>query len=271
MLDKLPLDCLLAVLNQIPQPKYNSQFIPRRYGSTNQTMIYFKKNSTCNYVIPHLMKLAMVCKSFHKIFRSDELWLPMIIRDFRKGVPYKRIPKNMQFKYIQKFIYPKALEEFSITIEKLERNRCRYIYERLYQIHIRRCVMRSIVNDEERVTLNLQYGFSRINSQSKLLIFICEKTLSVDPFWLSRTHALYKKSIRKFKNNTLIKNGFTVDKLPCVKVLLGVMNSLHKKTSYIEKEIDRINRLYQETNLDNFKVVPGVHFNNIAYTVYEFV
>ena len=213
----------------------------------------------------------MVCKSFHKIFRSDDLWLPMIIRDFRKGVPYKRTPKNMQFKYIQKFIYPKALQEFSITIENLEIDRYRYIYERLYQIHIRKCVMRSIANDEERVTLDLQYGFSRIDSQSKLLIFMCEDPLSVDSFWLSRRNVLCKKAIRRFKNNTLITNGFTVDKLPCVKVLLGVMNSLHKRTSYIEKEIDRINRLYQQTNLTNFKVVPGVHFNSPIYTVYEFV
>ena len=43
MLDKLPEECLLIILNLLPEPKYKSHYIPRFYMNVSTgSMIYYK-------------------------------------------------------------------------------------------------------------------------------------------------------------------------------------------------------------------------------------
>ena len=48
--------------------------------------------------------LSRVCKSFRTEFTSNIYWIPLMVRDFRKGKEYKRPHKDCRKKYMEKLI-----------------------------------------------------------------------------------------------------------------------------------------------------------------------
>ena len=48
--------------------------------------------------------LSCVCKSFRTEFTSNIYWIPLMVRDFRKGIEYKRPHKNCRKIYMNKLI-----------------------------------------------------------------------------------------------------------------------------------------------------------------------
>ena len=48
--------------------------------------------------------LSRVCKSFRTEFTSTIYWIPLMVRDFRKGKEYKRPHKDCRKKYMEKLI-----------------------------------------------------------------------------------------------------------------------------------------------------------------------
>ena len=48
--------------------------------------------------------LSRVCKSFRTEFTSNIYWIPLMVRDFRKGKEYKRPHRNCRKKYMEKLI-----------------------------------------------------------------------------------------------------------------------------------------------------------------------
>jgi hypothetical protein len=48
--------------------------------------------------------LSRVCKSFRTEFTSNVYWIPLMVRDFRKGKEYKRPHKNCRKTYMNKLI-----------------------------------------------------------------------------------------------------------------------------------------------------------------------
>ena len=48
--------------------------------------------------------LSRVCKSFRTEFTSNIYWIPLMVRDFRKGIEYKRPHKNCRKIYMNKLI-----------------------------------------------------------------------------------------------------------------------------------------------------------------------
>ena len=48
--------------------------------------------------------LSRVCKSFRTEFTSNIYWTHLMVRDFRKGIEYKRPHKNCRKKYMEKLI-----------------------------------------------------------------------------------------------------------------------------------------------------------------------
>ena len=48
--------------------------------------------------------LSRVCKSFRTEFTSNVYWIPLMVRDFRKGKEYKRPHKNCRKTYMEKLI-----------------------------------------------------------------------------------------------------------------------------------------------------------------------
>ena len=48
--------------------------------------------------------LSRVCKSFRTEFTSNIYWIPLMVRDFRKGIEYKRPHKNCRKIYMEKLI-----------------------------------------------------------------------------------------------------------------------------------------------------------------------
>ena len=50
--------------------------------------------------------LSRVCKSFRTEFTSNIYWIPLMVRDFRKGKEYKRPHKNCRKTYMEKLILP---------------------------------------------------------------------------------------------------------------------------------------------------------------------
>ena len=48
--------------------------------------------------------LSCVCKSFRTEFTSNVYWIPLMVRDFRKGIEYKRPHKNCRKIYMNKLI-----------------------------------------------------------------------------------------------------------------------------------------------------------------------
>ena len=48
--------------------------------------------------------LSRVCKSFRTEFISNIYWIPLMVRDFRKGVEYKRPHKNCRKVYMEKLV-----------------------------------------------------------------------------------------------------------------------------------------------------------------------
>tara|TARA_B100001094_G_scaffold47375_2_gene42635 strand:+ start:1271 stop:1972 length:702 start_codon:yes stop_codon:yes gene_type:complete len=48
--------------------------------------------------------LSRICKSFRTEFTSNVYWMPLMVRDFRKGKEYKRPHKNFRKIYMEKLI-----------------------------------------------------------------------------------------------------------------------------------------------------------------------
>ena len=253
MLDKLPEECLLIILNLLPEPKYKSHYIPRFYMNVSTGSMIYYKNTNCNFVMYHLLNLSRVCKSFYTLFQSNSMWCQLAVRDIRKGSIYKRPPKNMQKKYIQKFVYPKALHEFSRKVRKLEMERYHYIINCCTKQYIREQVLYSISDKSKNASLHKIWYVTEDESDHPL-IELHRKYYISDTFQIQRRWLSCKQSIRVSLKYSEITNTTSFSQLPCVKLLLGVMNYLQKKTKFIEKEVNRIDRLYQETDVTKFSV-----------------
>jgi hypothetical protein len=133
MLQNLPEECLYLILNRIDEPMYKCYNVSLS-GLTHTKLfetLRFCKKTNYNFVFVHLLKLSMVCKQFKSYFDSHKLWIELAVRDLRKGVLYKRPPKTMKHRYLQRFVYFKALHEFSVNIRALEQDH--HQVDRLYK------------------------------------------------------------------------------------------------------------------------------------------
>ena len=259
MLDNLPEECLYLILNMMEEPIYKNCHVGLSVLSHNALFntSRFCKKTNYNFVFVHLLKLSMVCKQFKYYFDSNKLWIELAVRDIRKGVLYKRPPKMMKNKYLQKFVYSKALHKFSVNIRVLEQDHLKYIVDLMRLHHIRKCTQQSMIDGKDVIHRIFQYN---LWCKSDDTMYIQKDKLPYTNKGFTTQEALKhydncNHGVRMYKiYNGMYKYKFkSIREFPFVKVLLGIMRCLHKRTKYVETLIDKVDRLYKETNLDNFK------------------
>ena len=259
MLQNLPEECLYLILNKIEEPRYkdyNVSLSGLKHTKLFETLRFCKKTNY-NFVFVHLLKLSIVCKQFKSYFDSHKLWIELAVRDIRKGVLYKRTPKTMKHRYLQRFVYFKALHEFSVNIRALEQDHHQYIVYLMRSLHIRKCTQQAMIDGKDIIYRQIEYHFW---SRSGDTMYIQTNRVPQTDKGFTTKEALKhydscNHGIRMYKiYNGMYKYKFkTLRDFPFVKVLLGIMRCLGKRTKYIETLIDKLDCLYKETNLDNFK------------------
>ena len=67
-----------------------------------------------------LCNLSGVCKSFHKEFIKNTYWNPILIRDLRNGVKYKREHKDCRKMYMNKIVKKNIETFYNPKIQKFQ-------------------------------------------------------------------------------------------------------------------------------------------------------
>ena len=66
----------------------------------------------------------------------DDIWYPLLIRDFRKGKHYKRKPKHIKNYYISKTILPKTMKHYNNYKLQLEK----HLYSKISEYENRKII-----------------------------------------------------------------------------------------------------------------------------------
>ena len=120
---KLPQDVLFSILQKIivlkQWPFENFKFLKKKR--------FIKSNVRIDPRVLGL--LCCVSKDFNQEFSDNYYWLKLLVRDFKKNVEYKRIPKNPRILYKEKIINPYYQKQYDknkklVDCEKARLNSC---------------------------------------------------------------------------------------------------------------------------------------------------
>ena len=89
MLQKISYECFDNIINHLC-----IHFLEKRF---DKDIRFNQKNQICHIFyneMKDLLYLSMVSKGFYNYINRIELWIPLLIRDFRDEKSYVRIPLN---------------------------------------------------------------------------------------------------------------------------------------------------------------------------------
>jgi len=136
MLNKIPLECIENILNNM-NTRNNSYNTSLGYIYTYD---YYESSQITHINFVNILKLSLVSKSLYDMLSVDDIWYPLLIRDFRKGKHYKRKPKHIKNYYISKTILPKTMKHYNNYKLQLEN----HMYSKISEYQNRKIIENTI-------------------------------------------------------------------------------------------------------------------------------
>lgn len=235
MLDQLPVECIENILNNMT----NSSNTPGMH---------------INYV--NILKLSLVSKYLHDILKHDDIWYPLLIRDFRKGKYYKKKPKQIKKYYIVKTVLPKIIKYYNIYKLDLEK----HLYSRITHYQNRKSIETTIkdVLDNDKSIFKF-YPYTMASNKTSNLITKSAIKLNCNNERIFYTKKKNKSELNLTKLNCI--NSFKKYK-HIANVLNGIYQLIHFKNENLDKDREYFMYLLSIKYIDDIKQNDKYQYQN---------
>lgn len=231
MLNQLPVECIENILNNM---KNSNNLFHTSLGSIH-TQEYLRRCSNLNNQITHInfidiLKLSLVSKYLYDVLKHDDIWYPLLIRDFRKGKYYKKKPKQIKNYYITKTFLPKTIKYYDIYKLDLEK----HLYSRITHYQNRKSIETTIkyalFNDKSTFQF---YPYTTTSNKNSNLITKSAIKSNCDDERIFYTRKINKSVLNITKLNCI--NSFKKYK-HITNILNGIYQLIHLKNDNINKD-----------------------------------
>lgn len=230
MFSLLPLECLEIILENM------SSYWSDENLETKLSKDLFKVNQICKYTFIDLIRVSMISKDLYTILSQDDMWYPLLIRDYKKGKYYKNKPNQIKRYYLEKYMLPKIDKRYTENTYKYYK----YCYERLCNYENRLSIENSILNGihHKNYIVKFKYSIQEINNtfliKSKQLDTRISEQSVLD--YINRYNKLLKYTKENVKKMKDIWN-YTYNMLYCLQSYLNI------ETNTIKIDYNKINYL----------------------------
>ena len=250
MFSLLPLECLEIILENM------SSYWVKENLDTKLNKNLFKVNNMCKYTLIDLIRVSMVSKDLYTILSQDDIWYPLLIRDYKKGSYYKNKPKQIKKYYLKKHILPKISKRYSENTHKYYK----YCYEKICNYENRLSIENSIVNGihHKNYIVNFNYSIQEKNNTFIIISKQIDTHISEQSVldYINRYNKLLKYTKENVKKMKDIWN-YTYNMLYCLQSYLNI------KTDTIKLDYNKLNYLLSIKYVndirknDNYELING--------------
>mgnify|MGYP003644253856 FL=1 len=257
MLNKLPLECIENILNNM-NTHHNSFNTSLGYIYTYD---YYNNSQITHINFVNILKLSLVSKPLYDILSQDDIWYPLLIRDFRKGKYYKRKPKHIKNYYISRTILPKTIKYYNNYKLQLEK----HLYSKISEYQNRK-IIENTIKDAFKNERNIfsYFPYHLISERNKNNLIKSSYKLHYDDEHIFNVRKRNKSSLNHAKLNCM--NSHKKYK-HIFNVLQGIYLLINLKDISLTEDKEYFKYLFQLKYIEDIKPDNKYEYKNYVISV----